>query len=79
MAVGGQRHAQTAFPTGERDPVPVFQEAGLLLDPGWTGVENLVSTGVRAPDRPIRSELQYRQRCPFHFFHVTRSIMRSTF
>jgi hypothetical protein len=24
--------------------------------PVWTGAENLVSTGIRSPDRPVRSE-----------------------
>ena len=28
--------------------------------PVWTGVENLVPTGIRSPDRPARSQLLYR-------------------
>ena len=28
----------------------------------WTGAENVVPTGIRYPDRPARSEYQYRLR-----------------
>ena len=44
----------------ERDLVLIVQEAG--WDPGtiWTGAENLAPTGIRSPDRPVRSESLYR-------------------
>jgi hypothetical protein len=32
--------------------IPAIQTPGLV----WTGAENLVSAGIRAPDRPRRSE-----------------------
>ena len=43
-----------------KDPVPVVQEVG--YDPGhfWTGVEYLLPTWIRLPDRPARSESLYR-------------------
>jgi hypothetical protein len=37
------------------DPVPILQEAGWAPGPVWTGAENLVSTGIRSPDRPARN------------------------
>jgi hypothetical protein len=39
----------------QKDPVPIVQEAGF-----WTGAENLALTGIRSPDRPVRSESLYR-------------------
>ena len=51
--VGGQRHTPAPLPPGE-DPVPVVQEAGWTSGPVvWTGAENLASTGIRSPDRPV--------------------------
>jgi hypothetical protein len=44
----------------ERDPVPIVQKAGWVPAPVWTAAENLASTGVRSPDRPVRSESLYR-------------------
>ena len=38
-----------------KDPVHIVQEAGWAPGPIWTGAENLVSTGIRSPDRPARS------------------------
>ena len=35
MEVGGQGHAVAALLPGERDPVPILQEAG--WHPGWAG------------------------------------------
>jgi hypothetical protein len=46
--------------TPSKDPVPIVQEAGWAPGPVWTGEENLVSTGIRSPDRPARSESLYR-------------------
>ena len=48
------------FTLGEKDPVPIVQEAGWAPGLVWTGKENLVPTGLRTPDRPYRSELLYR-------------------
>ena len=43
-----------------KDPVPIVQEAGWAPGPVWTVAENLASTGIRSPDRPVRSESLYR-------------------
>jgi hypothetical protein len=50
--------------TPGKDPVPTVQEAGWFPEPGWTGAENLVPTGIRSPDRPGRSESLYRLSYP---------------
>ena len=47
------------FTPGE-DPVLILQEAGWAPGPVWTGAENLAPTGIRSPDRPVRSESLYR-------------------
>jgi hypothetical protein len=39
-----------------KDPVPIAQEAGWAPGPVWTGAENLAPTGIRSPDRPVRSQ-----------------------
>jgi hypothetical protein len=52
------------FTPVERDPVPIVQEAGWAPGPVWTAVENLAPTGIRSPDRPARSESQYRLSYP---------------
>jgi hypothetical protein len=44
----------------EGDPVPIVQEAGLEPEPDWADAENLAPTGIRSPDRPVRSESLYR-------------------
>ena len=46
--------------TPGKDPVLIVQEAGWASGPVWTGEENVVSTGIRSPDRPVRSESLYR-------------------
>ena len=51
-------------PREERGPVPIVQEAGWVPGPVWTGAENLAPTAIRSPDRPPRSDLLYRLRCP---------------
>jgi len=53
MFVGGQRHAPAALPPG-KDPVPIVYEAEWTPEPVWTGVENVVPTGIRSPNRPAR-------------------------
>jgi hypothetical protein len=37
-------------------PVPVVQEAGWDPGPVWTCAKNLAPTGIRSPDRPVRSQ-----------------------
>jgi hypothetical protein len=49
-----------------KDPVPIVQEAGWASGPVWTCAKNLVSTGIRSPDRPARSQSLYRMSYPAH-------------
>jgi hypothetical protein len=56
MWVGCQRHALAASVPGE-EPIPIVQEAGWAPEPISTVVEYLAPTGIRSPDRPVRSEL----------------------
>jgi len=58
--VRGQRHAPAAPYTPGKDPVPIVQEAGWASGPVWTGAENLATTGIRYPDRPVRRQSLYR-------------------
>ena len=46
--------------TQEKVPVSVVQEAGWTPGPVSTRAENLFSTGILTPDRPVRSESLYR-------------------
>ena len=55
--------------SAERDPVPDLPEAGWAPGPVWMGAQNLAPTGVRSPDRPVRSESLYRLR--YHGLEVT--------
>jgi hypothetical protein len=48
--------------TPMKDPVPLVQEAGWAPGSVWTGAENLATTGIRSPDRPVRSQSLYRRR-----------------
>ena len=45
--------------TPGKDPLPDVQEAGWAPEPVWTRAENLDPTGIRSPDRPVRSESLY--------------------
>ena len=56
-----------------KDPVPIVQEAGWAAAPVWTDAENLAPTGIRSPDRPVRSESLYRLICPAHLLGPTQS------
>jgi len=47
-----------------RDPVPIVQDVGWAPGYVWSAAENLAHTCIRSPDRPARSELQYRLSCP---------------
>ena len=55
--VGGQSQAPAALPPG-KSRYPLYRR---LCGPrgGLEGVENLVPTGIRSPDRPSRSESLY--------------------
>jgi len=70
LGVGGQRHAPAAFTPG-KDLVPIVQEAGWVPGLVWTGAENFVPTGIRSPDRPLRSVSLYRLSYPGPLFGVT--------
>ena len=48
---------------------------------GW--MENLVPTGIRSPDSPVRSQSLYRMRYPTHWealykFHICSSVHRNS-
>jgi hypothetical protein len=43
-----------------KDPVPIVQEAEWAPGSVWTGAENLAPTGIRSPDRSLRSQSLYR-------------------
>jgi len=63
---GGERSASRPGRTG-KDPVPIVQEAGWASGPVWTGSENLAPTGIRFPDRPVRSQSLYWLSYPDHY------------
>jgi len=52
--------------TLEKDPATIVQEAGSAPGPVWTGAVNLASTGIKFPDRPVRSQSLYRLSYPAH-------------
>ena len=52
--------------TPRKDRVPIVQEAGWAPGSVWTGAESLAPTGIRSPDRPVRSQSLYRLRYPAH-------------
>ena len=52
--------------TPGKDPVTILQGAGWAPGPVWTGAENLSSTGIRSPDRPVRSQPLCRLSYPAH-------------
>jgi hypothetical protein len=43
--VCGQHYAPAAFTPG-KDPVPIVQEAGWVLEPVWIDAENLAPSGL---------------------------------
>jgi hypothetical protein len=47
-----------------KDSVPIVQEDGWALGTVWTCAKNLVPTGIRAPDRPARSQSLYQLSYP---------------
>jgi hypothetical protein len=56
----------------ERDPVPIVQEAGWAPGPVWTAAENLSSTGIRSPDRPVLASRYTDYAIPAHRNCVSR-------
>ena len=52
----------TGLFTPEKDLVPIVQEAWSSPGPAWTGLENLVPTRIRSPDRAARIESLYQLR-----------------
>ena len=46
--------------TPGKDTVPILYKARWAPGQVWTGAENLVTTGIRFPDRPVRRESLYR-------------------
>jgi hypothetical protein len=69
LDLGTRRVSVTPRPlsTPGKYPVPIVQEAGWALGPVWTGAENLAPTGIRSPDRPVRSQSRYRLSYPAHY------------
>ena len=55
MGVGGQGHAPATLTPVKRAGTHCI---GGWVDPGqaWTGAEKLAPTGIRYPDRPVRSK-----------------------
>jgi hypothetical protein len=53
---GGRSTPRPGRFTPWKDPVPIVYEAGEAPGPVWTGAENVAPTGIRYPDRPVRSE-----------------------
>jgi hypothetical protein len=65
---------RSLFTSGE-DTVPVVQEAGWAPGPVWTGAETLAPIGIRSPDRPVRSQSQYRLRYLAHLKELNPKLM----
>jgi hypothetical protein len=59
MGLGGERRTLPTLPQ-ERDPVYIVQEVGWVPGPVSKGAENLAPTGIRSPDRLVRTESLYR-------------------
>ena len=78
MGVGGQRHAPTALPPG-KDPVPIVQESGWAPGQVWNYAENLAPTGIRSPDRPVRSESLYRLGYPSRQHLLSDDIFKNVY
>jgi len=51
-------------------PVHIVRESGWSPESVLTGVEILVATGIRSPERPTRSESLYRLRYPGPYIHT---------
>jgi len=55
--------------TSGKDPLPIVQETGWAPGPIWTDAENLAPTGIRSPDRQVRSKLLHRLSYHGHHLH----------
>jgi len=62
MGVRGQRHVSPLYPRDR--PGTHCIEVGWVPGSVSTGVGNLDPTGIRSPDRPVRSESLYRLSYP---------------
>ena len=60
--MGSQPRAPAAVPR-ENPGIHCIGD-GWVAGSVWTGAENLAPTGIRSPDRPARSEWQYRLSYP---------------
>jgi hypothetical protein len=60
---GGSKPRPGRFTPG-KDLVPIVYVGEGAPGPVWTGAENLASTGIRFPDRPVRSCSLYRLSYP---------------
>ena len=58
--------------TPRKDPVPTVQQVGWASGLVWTVAENLAPTGIRSPDRPVRS-------CTVIFFSLSFQFAYSQF
>jgi hypothetical protein len=72
--VGGHRHAPASLPPPPPGNSAGTKGAGAWVgpEPVWTGVGNLVTTGIRSPDRPARSESQYVLRYEHYLFPLAQ-------
>ena len=61
--VGGQRHAPAALPPG-KTPYPLYRRLGGPQGRSGRVQKISPSTGIRSPDRPVRSESLYRLSYP---------------
>jgi hypothetical protein len=53
MGVGSQPHVSASFPPGERDPLPILQEAGWVSEPVSTVWKIFPYwDSIRVPSRP---------------------------
>jgi hypothetical protein len=57
----------------ERDPVFIFQEAGWVPGPVWTGVEKLALSGSRSLDGPVCSD---DKNVVLHFYFLYADLQR---
>ena len=62
MAVDGPRHASA--PLSREKPDTHCKETGWSPGPILTAAENFAPTGIRSPERRIRSQSPYRLRYP---------------
>ena len=55
------------LPPPRREPLPIVQKAGWAPGPVLTSAENVASTGIRSPDRPVCSQPLCPMRYPRPF------------